>query len=156
MSVMPTCNPTRAPPGSTPAASAARASTRAVRGRSRIDCSLSRGEVSVLRGICEGFGPAKGRSHEPALGAGATQACTALLASIDAHSADSPYSDILFQAAFYLWEIARREGNVIQEKVYFGRLRHLRSALERHFDEVTQFDAYIERGGRGEERAVRS
>jgi len=77
-------------------------------------------------------------------------------AEIAAHSADSPYSDILFQAAFYLWEIARREGNVIQEKVYFGRLRHLRSALERHFDEVTQFDAYIERGGRGEERAVRS
>lgn len=73
-----------------------------------------------------------------------------------AHSGDSPYTDILFQAAFYLWEIAQREGNAVQEKVYFGRLRHLRSSLERQFDEVAQFDAYIDRGGRNETRAVRS
>jgi tetratricopeptide (TPR) repeat protein len=77
-------------------------------------------------------------------------------AEMSAHSADSPYTDILFQAAFYLWEIGRREGNAIQEKVYFGRLRHLRPSLERHFDEVTQFDNYIEKGGRSEDRAVRS
>ena len=67
-----------------------------------------------------------------------------------AHGADSPYTDILFQAAYYLWEIARREGNSVQERLYFGRLRHLRSSLERHFEEVTQFDAYIDRGGRHE------
>ncbi len=73
-----------------------------------------------------------------------------------AHSSDSPYTDILFQCAFYLWEIARREGNAIQEKVYFGRLRHLRSSLERHFDEVTQFDAYIDKGGRSESRVAGS
>lgn len=73
-----------------------------------------------------------------------------------AHGGDAPYTDILFQAAFYLWEIARREGNAVQEKVYFGRLRHLRSSLERHFDEVAQFDAYIEKGGRGEELAART
>jgi len=73
-----------------------------------------------------------------------------------AHSGDSPYTDILFQSAFYLWEIARKEGNAVQEKVYFGRLRHLRSSLERHFDEVGQFDTYIEKGGRSEERAAHS
>ena len=73
-----------------------------------------------------------------------------------AHSGDSPYTDILFQSAFYLWEIARREGNAVQEKVYFGRLRHLRSSLERYFDEVAQFDAYIDRGGRNEPLAARS
>ncbi len=73
-----------------------------------------------------------------------------------ANSGDSPYTDILFQAAFYLWEIARREGNAVQEKIYFGRLRHLRSSLERFFDEVAQFDAYIDRGGRNEPRAMQS
>jgi len=73
-----------------------------------------------------------------------------------AHSGDSPYTDILFQSAFYLWEIAKQEGNAVQEKVYFGRLRHLRSSLERHFDEVAQFDAYIDRGGRNEPHAARS
>jgi tetratricopeptide (TPR) repeat protein len=73
-----------------------------------------------------------------------------------AHSGDSPYTDILFQSAFYLWEIAHKEGNAVQEKVYFGRLRHLRSSLERHFDEVGQFDTYIEKGGRSEERAAHS
>ncbi len=73
-----------------------------------------------------------------------------------AHSSDSPYTDILFQCAFYLWEIARHEGNAIQEKVYFGRLRHLRSSLERHFDEVAQFDAYIDKGGRHESRVAGS
>ncbi len=67
-------------------------------------------------------------------------------AEMVAHSADSPYIDILFQAAYYLWQIARREGNAVQEKVYFGRLRHLRPSLERHFDEVGLFDAYIDQG----------
>jgi tetratricopeptide (TPR) repeat protein len=77
-------------------------------------------------------------------------------AETTAHSSESPYIDILFQSAFYLWEIARREGNAVQDKVYFGRMRHLRSSLERHFDEVSQFDSYIEKGGRGEEHAARS
>ena len=67
-------------------------------------------------------------------------------AEMAAHSGDSPYTDILFQAAYYLWEIARREGNAVQERVYFGRLRHLRPSLERSFDEVAQFDAYIDQG----------
>jgi tetratricopeptide (TPR) repeat protein len=67
-------------------------------------------------------------------------------AEMVAHSADSPYTDILFQSAFYLWEIARKEGNAVQEKVYFGRLRHLRPSLERYFDEVASFDAYIDQG----------
>ena len=67
-------------------------------------------------------------------------------AEMVAHSGDSPYTDILFQAAYYLWEIARREGNAVQERVYFGRLRHLRPSLERSFDEVAQFDAYIDQG----------
>ncbi len=53
------------------------------------------------------------------------------------------YVDLLFNSAFYLWEIARHEGNPIQEKIAFGRLKYLRSSLERTTPEVERFDAHI-------------
>ena len=53
------------------------------------------------------------------------------------------YIDLLFNSAFYLWEIARIEGNPIQEKIAFGRLKFLRSSLERTTPEVERFDAHI-------------
>jgi hypothetical protein len=42
--------------------------------------------------------------------------------------------------------MARAAHNQVQEKVYFGRLKFLRSQLDRHFLEVEKFDQYIETG----------
>lgn len=63
-----------------------------------------------------------------------------------AHGGGERYVDILFQTAFYLWEMARASGNQVQEKVYFGRLKFLRSQLDRHLAEVDKFDQFIEQG----------
>jgi len=41
--------------------------------------------------------------------------------------------------------MAREESNMTREKIAFGRLRHLRSLIERRFPEVDEFDAHIER-----------
>jgi len=53
------------------------------------------------------------------------------------------YLDLLFTSAYYMWEIARAESNPIQEKIAFGRLKYLRSSLERTTPEVDHFDAFI-------------
>ena len=58
---------------------------------------------------------------------------------------DGSYHDILFSNAYRRWEVAREEGNSTRERIAFGRLRHLRSLLERRFPEVDEFDQYIER-----------
>jgi hypothetical protein len=42
--------------------------------------------------------------------------------------------------------MARMSRNQVQEKVYFGRLKFLRSQLDRQFQEVEKFDQYIEQG----------
>ena len=60
-----------------------------------------------------------------------------------AESADDRYVDFLFNSSYYLWRIARVEHNVVQEKIAFGRLKYLRSALERSTPEVEQFDTFI-------------
>lgn len=67
-------------------------------------------------------------------------------AELMAHGGEERYVDILFQTAFHLWEMARAAHNQVQEKVYFGRLKFLRSQLDRHFMEVDRFDQYIETG----------
>lgn len=54
------------------------------------------------------------------------------------------YHDILFLNAFRRWELARLEHNGTREKIAFGRLRHLRSLIQRRFAEVDEFDRYIE------------
>ena len=58
---------------------------------------------------------------------------------------DESYHDILFLNTYRCWEMARQEGNATREKIAFGRLRHLRSLVERRFLEVDEFDRYIER-----------
>ena len=63
-----------------------------------------------------------------------------------AHGGEERFVDILFKSAFNLWDMARESGNQIQEKVYFGRLKFLRSQLDRHFAEVEKFDQAIEAG----------
>lgn len=62
-----------------------------------------------------------------------------------ASRADESYQDILFLNAFHRWAMAREEGNDTREKIAFGRLRHLRSMLQRRFAEVEEFDRHIER-----------
>ena len=42
--------------------------------------------------------------------------------------------------------MAREESNMTREKIAFGRLRHLRSLIERRFPEVDEFDAHIRDG----------
>ena len=57
------------------------------------------------------------------------------------------YSDILFYNAYYQWKMAAADDNPTREKIAFGRLKALRSTLERRFPEVDSFDAFVE-GGR--------
>ena len=55
------------------------------------------------------------------------------------------YPDILFFNAFYEWKMAADQDNPTREKIAFGRLKALRSTLERRFVEVDAFDAFVER-----------
>jgi len=59
--------------------------------------------------------------------------------------APEKYTDILFFNAFYEWKMATNQGNPTREKIAFGRLKALRSSLERRFLEVETFDAFVER-----------
>lgn len=67
-------------------------------------------------------------------------------AELMAHGGEERYIDILFKTAYHMWDMARTSGNQIQEKVYFGRLKFLRSQLDRQFIEVEKFDQFIEQG----------
>ena len=62
-----------------------------------------------------------------------------------ASRADDCYADIMFLNAYHRWTMAREERNGTREKISFGRLRHLRSLLQRRFPEVDQFDQHVER-----------
>jgi tetratricopeptide (TPR) repeat protein len=64
--------------------------------------------------------------------------------TLSSHAGDC-YYDILFLNSFLRWSMARDEGNSTREKIAFGRLRHLRSLLQRRFSEVEEFDRHIER-----------
>ncbi|HJQ98414.1 MAG TPA: helix-turn-helix domain-containing protein [Candidatus Polarisedimenticolaceae bacterium] len=55
------------------------------------------------------------------------------------------YPDILFFNAFYEWKMAIAQANPTREKIAFGRLKALRSGLERRFPESDAFDAFVER-----------
>ena len=57
-------------------------------------------------------------------------------------------TDILFLSAYYQWKMATEADNPTREKIAFGRLKALRSDLERKFPEVEAFDQYLERGCR--------
>ena len=59
--------------------------------------------------------------------------------------APDKYVDILFFNAFYEWKMATRQVNPTREKIAFGRLKALRSSLERRFLEVEAFDTFVER-----------
>jgi len=59
---------------------------------------------------------------------------------------DEKQTDILFSNAYYEWMMARNEQNPTREKIAFGRLKALRSSLERRLPEVEAFDEFVERG----------
>src|SRR5881628_3787733 len=67
-------------------------------------------------------------------------------AELLAHGGEERFVDILFQTAYHLWEMARMSRNQVQEKVYFGRLKFLRSQIDRQFQEVEKFEQFIEQG----------
>ena len=54
-------------------------------------------------------------------------------------------SHILFLNGFHRWQMVRDEENSTGEKIAFGRLRHLRSLIQRRFPEVDEFDRHVER-----------
>jgi tetratricopeptide (TPR) repeat protein len=56
------------------------------------------------------------------------------------------HTDILFYNAFYEWKMALDTENPTREKIAFGRLKALRSSLERKSAEVEAFDEFVERG----------
>jgi tetratricopeptide (TPR) repeat protein len=55
-------------------------------------------------------------------------------------------NDILFLNAFYEWKMAIDQDNPTRERIAFGRLKVLRSELERRTAEVDAFDEFVERG----------
>jgi len=55
-------------------------------------------------------------------------------------------TDILFVNAFYEWKMAADQDNPTRERIAFGRLKALRSDLERRTPEVEVFDEFVERG----------
>jgi tetratricopeptide (TPR) repeat protein len=57
------------------------------------------------------------------------------------------HPDIQFFNAYYQWKMAQTEDNPTREKIAFGRLKALRSCIERRLPEVEAFDVYVE-GGR--------
>ncbi len=63
-----------------------------------------------------------------------------------AHHNNQPHPDLLFFNSFYEWRMAAEEKNPTREKIAFGRLKALRSNVERRMNEVEQFDAHVERG----------
>jgi tetratricopeptide (TPR) repeat protein len=65
-----------------------------------------------------------------------------------AERGEESYQDILFINAFLNWQLAREAGRATQERIFFGRLKYLRSQLESRFPEVDAFDAVV----RGEKR----
>jgi tetratricopeptide (TPR) repeat protein len=61
-------------------------------------------------------------------------------------SGNTEHADLLFVNAWYDWRIGRRQDNPTREKIAFGRLKALRSLLEKRFPEVDAFDEFVERG----------
>jgi tetratricopeptide (TPR) repeat protein len=78
--------------------------------------------------------------------AGETAQAQSCLRQSDAlASSPEKYPDVLFFNAYYEWKMASNEANPTREKIAFGRLKALRSTLERRSVEVEAFDAFVER-----------
>lgn len=80
--------------------------------------------------------------------AGETDTARACLRESDAlaGSGSERYPDLMFFNAYHEWRMAVADGNPTREKIAFGRLRALRSSLERTMPEADAFDAFVERG----------
>jgi len=80
--------------------------------------------------------------------AGETDTARACFRESDAlaGSGSERYPDLMFFNAYHEWRMAMADGNPTREKIAFGRLRALRSSLERTLPEADAFDAFVERG----------
>lgn len=87
------------------------------------------------------LGEAHYRQNEPAQAQGCFRQSDAL-----SNTSHDRYADILFFNAYYEWKMAGEQGNPTREKIAFGRLKALRSSLERRIPEAEAFDQYVERG----------
>jgi len=87
------------------------------------------------------------RLAEAWLGHGDSRQARDLLSESDttASRPEGSFHDILFLNAFHRWRMVKAEQNGTGEKIAFGRLRHLRSLLQRRFPEVDEFDRHVER-----------
>lgn len=56
------------------------------------------------------------------------------------------HTDLLFFNAYYSWKMALEDDNPTRAKIAFGRLKALRSGLERKMPEADAFDTHVERG----------
>lgn len=90
---------------------------------------------------CSNLGEAYYRLSDPAQ----ATACFRRADSL-AGGGSERYPDLLFFNAYYEWKIAVDQQSPTREKIAFGRLKVLRSSLERRFPEVDAFDAMVERG----------
>ncbi len=86
-----------------------------------------------------------GEAHYRLGEASQSQACFRQSDSLAGGGAEK-YPDLLFFNAFYDWKMAIEQGNPTREKIAFGRMKMLRSGIERRIPEVDEFDAFIERG----------
>lgn len=117
----------------------------------RHDEGVQKLELAYLRAAAKGYrriaALAQARLAEAWLERGMLQKAHQHLQESDALAGGpgEPYHDILFLNTFHRWSLARREGNTTRERLHFGRLRHLRSRLERKFAEVDEFDRHVER-----------
>lgn len=109
--------------------------------RSALVEAKSRGFKRLEAHAWSSLGEAYYRQHDPRH----ARVCFAESNGI-AGSETDPQNDLLFVNSFYEWKIASGEGNPTREKIAFGRLKALRSSLERRFPEVEAFDAHVERG----------
>jgi hypothetical protein len=55
-------------------------------------------------------------------------------------------ADLLFLNTYHEWKMALEDDNPTRARIAFGRLKTLRSSLERRRPEVEAFDEYVERG----------
>ena len=103
--------------------------------------------VAVRRGFRRAASLALTRLGESYLGRDAREDALRYFTESDrlASRPSESYHDILFLNAYRRWEMACKEGRGTPEKIAFGRLRHLRSLLQRRFPEVDAFDRHVER-----------
>ena len=109
--------------------------------RSALQDAQNAGYRRLEAQACSNLGEAYYRLADPAQATGCFRRSDSI-----AGGGTQRYPDLLFFNAYYEWRIAADQASPTREKIAFGRLKVLRSSLERRFPEVDAFDAMVERG----------